>query len=51
VLAQVAAVNLDFFEGLTIPMGLIILGLVYFILGYLLFATLVSAKVKGARGT
>lgn len=42
VFAAVAAVSIPFLTGLTIPIGLIVFGIVYFILGYLLFGTLMA---------
>jgi len=42
VFAAIAAVSIPFLTGLTIPIGLIVFGIIYFILGYLLFGTLMA---------
>ncbi len=49
VVGQMASVNLDFARGLNVPASIIALGIVYFLLGYLLFGVLMAAI--GSLGT
>jgi len=41
-IAAIASISIPFLAGLTIPIGLIVFGIIYFILGYLLFGTLMA---------
>lgn len=49
VVAQLASVSLDFAKGLSVPVSILLLGVTYFLLGYLLFAVLMAAV--GSLGT
>ena len=49
VVGRIASVNLDFAKGLNISVGIIVLGVIYFLLGYLLFSVLMAAV--GSLGT
>jgi ABC-2 type transport system permease protein len=49
VVARIASVSLDFAKGLNVSASIIVLGVVYFLLGYLLFGVLMAAA--GSLGT